>query len=377
MKLQLGDIIKELRKRDGRTQEDLATALCISTQAVSRWETNNGYPDIEILPAIANYFHITIDELFGYDSDRESHIQEIISQADSYLKRGESINECLKILRAGAKEFPSEPRIWLKLGFALSAQAQKFQEVRIRKKELSNYVEFDTEHNLQNTIAQEAVSVFEKVLDMSLNSDQRASVVFNLVNHYATMGMYDRAKKLAFRQNPIGSSREFLLAYACADKERDINNSTLIIGLLRMLKWAAIWAIGTKYSVRSSEYAIHILLSIANVYKNIIDDHNYGIEHCDLSDIYAVCAVIYARMERLEDLYKYVDLAIYHREAYDKVRAQKAFEYSSELFSSVHYSGEELPEFTMSSLQDMFQKLPDTIKQKLKQEQKYRKYICE
>ena len=70
MQIILGEKIKELRKRDGRKQEDLATALGVTNQAISRWESNKGYPDMEMIPAIANYFHVTIDELFGYDNDR-------------------------------------------------------------------------------------------------------------------------------------------------------------------------------------------------------------------------------------------------------------------------------------------------------------------
>lgn len=61
---------KALRKRDGQRQDDLAAALGVTSQAISRWEANGGYPDIEMIPAIANYFGITIDELFGYESDR-------------------------------------------------------------------------------------------------------------------------------------------------------------------------------------------------------------------------------------------------------------------------------------------------------------------
>ena len=61
MQIRLGEKIRELRKRNGRKQEDLARALGVTSQAVSRWEANGGYPDMEMIPAIANYFGITID----------------------------------------------------------------------------------------------------------------------------------------------------------------------------------------------------------------------------------------------------------------------------------------------------------------------------
>lgn len=66
MQVKIGEKIKELRKVTERKQEDLATALGVTPQAISRWEANGGYPDMEMIPSIANYFHISIDELFGY-----------------------------------------------------------------------------------------------------------------------------------------------------------------------------------------------------------------------------------------------------------------------------------------------------------------------
>ena len=50
MQLTLGQKIRELRKRDGRTQEALAEALGVTSQAISRWESNGCYPDVEIIP---------------------------------------------------------------------------------------------------------------------------------------------------------------------------------------------------------------------------------------------------------------------------------------------------------------------------------------
>lgn len=59
--------IVALRKKNGITQEQLATALNVSPQAVSKWETNTSLPDTQILPLIAKYFEVSIDYLFYGD----------------------------------------------------------------------------------------------------------------------------------------------------------------------------------------------------------------------------------------------------------------------------------------------------------------------
>ncbi|MBQ9746054.1 MAG: helix-turn-helix transcriptional regulator [Clostridia bacterium] len=111
MQVKIGEKIRELRRRDGRTQEQLAMALGVTCQAVSRWESGGGYPDMEAMPAIANYFHVTIDELFGYDGDREDRIKEILNSADEIMRKYRSLykgglppefEECVNMLREGA-----------------------------------------------------------------------------------------------------------------------------------------------------------------------------------------------------------------------------------------------------------------------------------
>lgn len=86
MQLKLGDKIRELRHRDGRTQEALADALGVTGQAVSRWESGGSYPDVEMIPGIANFFGISIDELFGYQGDRERKINNLLNRVESWTE---------------------------------------------------------------------------------------------------------------------------------------------------------------------------------------------------------------------------------------------------------------------------------------------------
>ena len=60
----IGKNIKKLRNETCVTQKQFADAIGISFQAVSKWENGTTIPDIVMLPEIARYFDITIDELF-------------------------------------------------------------------------------------------------------------------------------------------------------------------------------------------------------------------------------------------------------------------------------------------------------------------------
>ena len=61
----LGNKIQEFRKLRKMTQEELAEKLGVTPQAVSKWETDNSYPDIDLLVEIADLFNCTVDELLG------------------------------------------------------------------------------------------------------------------------------------------------------------------------------------------------------------------------------------------------------------------------------------------------------------------------
>ena len=65
MKSNINENIKFYRKEKGFTQEQLANALGVTNQSVSKWESGQCCPDIQLLPAIAELFEVSVDELLG------------------------------------------------------------------------------------------------------------------------------------------------------------------------------------------------------------------------------------------------------------------------------------------------------------------------
>ena len=66
-KMAIGMKIKTLRKQHNITQRDLAKILCVTSQAISKWENGKNMPDISVLPMVARLFGISMDELFDYN----------------------------------------------------------------------------------------------------------------------------------------------------------------------------------------------------------------------------------------------------------------------------------------------------------------------
>ena len=88
MKLTIGENIRNYRKKNNLTQEEFADKLGVSYQSVSRWENGNFYPDLELIPAIAEILGVTVDTLFG--------IQEIEKEKRAEHAFDDLCRECIK-----------------------------------------------------------------------------------------------------------------------------------------------------------------------------------------------------------------------------------------------------------------------------------------
>ena len=82
--IQTGKLIAELRKKQGLTQQQLADKLNLSNKTISKWESGKGYPSIDSLKEISNYFSVSIDDLLSgekllllAEKEHKSNIQNI------------------------------------------------------------------------------------------------------------------------------------------------------------------------------------------------------------------------------------------------------------------------------------------------------------
>jgi transcriptional regulator with XRE-family HTH domain len=113
--MNVGQKIKQLRLENNLTQEELAEQLGVSFQSVSRWENSTTYPDITMLPIIANMFDVTIDYLLDMDSyKKKDEIDKILKQVDILFNEGKT-KEREVILENALKKYPNNWNIKYRL----------------------------------------------------------------------------------------------------------------------------------------------------------------------------------------------------------------------------------------------------------------------
>lgn len=65
--LKIAENIYQRRKEKNITREELANFMLVTKASVSKWESGQSYPDILLLPKLATFLNVTVDELIGYE----------------------------------------------------------------------------------------------------------------------------------------------------------------------------------------------------------------------------------------------------------------------------------------------------------------------
>ena len=200
MHLLIGEKIKRIRRERNLTQEEVAAHLGISYQSISKWERNDGYPDITMLPALANYFGISIDDLLGVgELEKQERYKEINAAWDAN-NRGGLHDENVELMRQALREFPNDALLLVQLSTSLEKLDGTDEEKR---------------RNLR-----ESVALQEQILRYGADSEVRGATMFNICFSYWRLGEGDKALEQAKKLPNLYKARENALVYFLQGEEK-------------------------------------------------------------------------------------------------------------------------------------------------------------
>jgi len=292
MTITLNEQLKNLRKSKGNTQEELASFLGVTVQAVSKWERGEGYPDIIFLPPLAAYYNVTVDDLLGVnEAAKETKFKEYKAKQAELAHLGKA-EERIVLAREALKEFPNNLEAVAQLMYALACESYS-----------KNY--------------DEIIECGEKILARSTDTHLRDSAIEILCFCYTYSSKKDigTAKKYAEMGGKIHCSDMFLLSHVLEGEEGVKACQTNIVYMVDML-WNSIQRMLTKIDF-SYEEKIKAHSIAKKVFEAIYDDGNFGFFHERLQIINVKMAWSYFNMNMQNEAITCLEEAVYHAIKYD------------------------------------------------------------
>lgn len=213
MEIMFDKCLKDLLSKHKKTQHELAEHLSISTQAVSKWCRGENLPDIALLPKIASFLDVSVDELLGVGEIRKQEkIQEYRERSYELSRKG-LVVENIELWHEAYNEFPNDMTVNEGLMYALyGADDDKYCD--------------------------EALALGERILLESADEKQRSSAIQILCFIHDKRGNKEKAKEYAQMASYIHMSREVLLSHISEGKEGAEQNLQLLLDGLDIIERA-------------------------------------------------------------------------------------------------------------------------------------------
>lgn len=200
MELLVGRNIKRLRRARDLTQEEVAAHLGVSFQSVSKWERGDGYPDITMLPALADYFGVSVDELLGTGEIEKRERYDAINRQWAENNQNGAHHDNVALMRRSLKSFPNDALLLVQLSTSLEKLDGTDEEKR--------------KHLLESIVLQ------EQILRYGEDSEVRGATLFNICHAYWKIGEYDKALEQARKLPNLYKARENALVYFLDGEEK-------------------------------------------------------------------------------------------------------------------------------------------------------------
>lgn len=300
MDINLKDKLKNLRQQKNVTQEALAKHLGISQQSVCKWERGEGFPDISLLPQIALYFNVSIDDLLDVGQARIKEKIDGYTEEDKLLGKIGDNNARIAVWENALKEFPNNHYVMSKL------------MSRIICKGLFPVPEDD---------AKICIELGTRILDESTDARIRESVISDMCYIYNSINDTEKALCYAEMLGSMFNCRESQKAFIL-DGEDGIKETQSCI--LKFVYLAALETVNvTNKEGISEEEKIRYIQFGTDLLKMLFSDGNYGGYSGDIAWRYSLIARTYGEMkdeektfEALEDCVKFSVLAAKTKEGH-------------------------------------------------------------
>lgn len=322
--MSIGIKIKQLRKEKNMTQEELAEMLGITSRAISQWECERTYPDITLLPSLANIFNVSVDYLLGVNINNNiDKINSYIDESNKYLQEGKHI-ERTNLLRNALQEFPNSFELMNLLSDSI------LNEI-VRNKDLNDY--------------SEVINICERILSRCNDNNILIETKQRLARSYLYNNQYDQMINIVNQMPSFEDSKEIFML----DKW-SINNQEGLISRQQFLSDLFTYSLSLIESIKNHiktdspfdfelQYSLQERIQIGELQLQLIEllynqnDYGYnsiyGIQACnDLVVCYIQNNKIDKAIENLEKCYKY---SLY----LDKHYKQNNNKYKSLLFNNV------------------------------------------
>ena len=343
MQLNLGANIRQLRHRDRCTQEMLADALGVTSQAVSRWESGGSYPDMEIMPAIANYFGVTIDELFGYQNDRERKIDALIEKVNAFGLKSRSddgwVDDCLAILRQGLAEFPQNERLLITLADTLSEAGWRRHKEWLYYDE-EGFIQHHYDQHKTNEYWLESVKLCEYLADHAQDTAIVTRAISLAVMLYRNFGEREKAIAFAGRMPGLKCCRELMLANAADGKEEAGYIGDFLLKSASAFAQQLVYALVVNLHHYDSDMPIEKIKGAISLFDLLCDDGNLGIYHGDLVELYLYLSRLEWERGYHDEAFASLDEALRHARCLEKISDGEEHNYTAPLVSFVRYRAE-------------------------------------
>ena len=317
----IGEKIKELRKKNDLTQEKLADYLCVSYQAVSKWECGLSNPDLTLIVPLAKLLHVTTDELLGMTSPQTDKKK---LEYDALYDKAHK-PEQLEIAQKATQEYPGELKYI------------KWQANCLYMLAYDNYTTQDKFYeDLEKSLKLEFV-VFENATDEKLKNSALAGIVINL----AALRRNNEAKKFAeMYPQTLVLDKDTVMGWALTGEEKNKHSQKVLMrhfdGMLRIL-------INKADSNNPNLKDLDYLECAEKAIHSMIPSGEYNRYYDDLIDIAIYKAQIYAftdPQKAIEELEKARDYAV----TFDKLfmLTPTAISYNSPYFNLLSFDSADL-----------------------------------